>query len=375
MINILYGAVILLISIYVFIKLKYRFWSSQPIFHTYNLLYWFYPPGILQEDIPTKNKFYNEIITCKNYPNLTRQQISLLFSFLKMHYRYLKNTTIILKKSQFMNLFSKDSYISLQYSFVPKKLIAVLTSRQLECIISNKKLSISYFDYLCVHDKYRKKGLASKQIYTHYIKSRKLGNNPIFIYKSYVRPRINVPLTIFNTYIMSSRPWERVNMQLPNTISTHIVGSHNCELVIHFMKEIKQNFKCVITPKTFHLTNFIKNEIIIPTILMDGQTVVGATFFRYNGLTIDDNKMIECVASYCRESHKEIFKKSLSNSIVLLQRKYKFSIIAIENISHNYYLIKRLLERNIPKRIYSTGYYFYNFAYTPFFSPNVFILS
>ena len=136
MLNILYGAVILLISIYVFIKLKYRFWSSQPIFHTYNLLYWFYPPGILQEDIPKKNKFYNEIITCKNYPNLTRQQISLLFSFLKMHYRYLKNTTIKLKKPQFMNLFSKDSYISLQYSFVPKKLIAVLTSRQLECIIS-----------------------------------------------------------------------------------------------------------------------------------------------------------------------------------------------------------------------------------------------
>lgn len=375
MLYLLIYTIIIFLSIFIVIKLKYKFWSSQPVFHTYNLSYWLYPPGILEHDMPKKTKFYDESIICKNYNNLSKFQLTVLYAFLQMHYSYLKNTTITINKNKFMNLFSNDSIISLQYSIFPKKLLGVMTSRQLECIINNQKLVISYLDHLCIHDKYKKRGLGGKQIYTHYLKSRKMDNNEVFIYKNNNRPCINVPLTIFNSYIVSSAPWERLNMQLPNTISTHIIGKHNSELLIHFMQEIKTNFKCVITPKTINLINFIKNEIIIPTILIDNNTVVAAAFFKYNDLSINGEKAIECIASYCRVKYKEYFKKSLSNSIVLLKQKYKFTIIIFENISHNYYLIKRILERNIPKRVYSKGFYFYNFIYTPFFSPNVFLLA
>lgn len=375
MLYLLIYTILIFLSIYITIKLKYRFWSSQPIFHTYNLIYWFHSPGILQNKIPEKNKFYNENIICKKFNKFSNYELTILYAFLQMHYCYLENTTITFNKRLFMNLFSKDSIISLQYSLLPKKLLGIMTSRPLDCIINNKKLSVSYLDHLCIHGKYKKKGLACKQIYTHYLKSRKMGNNEVFIYKNYKRPSINVPITIFNSYMVSSTPWVRINLQLPNTISTHIIGQHNCELIIHFMREIKSNFKCFISPKTFHLSNFIKNEIIIPTVLMDNNTVVAATFFKYNNLSINGEKIIECVASYCRLKYKNIFMKSLSNSIVLLKQKYKFKIIIFENISHNYYLIKRMLERNIPKRVYSAGFYFYNFAYTPFFSPNVFLLA
>ena len=42
---------LLLIAIY---KLKFPFWSRQPVFHFHNLKYWLFPPGIIQHGKPEK---------------------------------------------------------------------------------------------------------------------------------------------------------------------------------------------------------------------------------------------------------------------------------------------------------------------------------
>ena len=66
---------------------------------------------------------------------------------------------------------------------------------------------------------------------------------------------------------------------------------------------------------------------------MDKNTVIAAIFFRRPHITYNGENSIECFGSYCRKGYDDIFKRSFSNSIVLLQKEYKFSILIIENIS------------------------------------------
>ena len=49
----------ILIIIYGYLKVKYKFWYNQPIFHIYDLHYYLYP-GIIDNELPEQeNIFYN----------------------------------------------------------------------------------------------------------------------------------------------------------------------------------------------------------------------------------------------------------------------------------------------------------------------------
>jgi hypothetical protein len=57
-----------------------------------------------------------------------------------------------------------------------------------------------------------------------------------------------------------------------------------------------------------------------------------------------------------------------------MRKDEKTFIIAEAGVNHNG-LLKKALSRSTPKWVCPMAYYFYNFAYRPFFSPNVFILA
>ena len=53
----------ILIALYIiltgYIRIKMKFWRTQPVFHLYNLKYWFNPPGFINAMPPAVNKFVN----------------------------------------------------------------------------------------------------------------------------------------------------------------------------------------------------------------------------------------------------------------------------------------------------------------------------
>lgn len=90
--------ILLIIGIY---KIKFPFWSKQPVFHFHNLKYWIIPPGIIQHKNPEKNKFYDEKIFFDMYDNIPIK-IKNNFSFLLKNIIYLINKKdIILLKWMF----------------------------------------------------------------------------------------------------------------------------------------------------------------------------------------------------------------------------------------------------------------------------------
>ena len=39
-----------------YVRISLKFWSLQPVFHIYNLLYWIRPPGLIHPELPEINK-------------------------------------------------------------------------------------------------------------------------------------------------------------------------------------------------------------------------------------------------------------------------------------------------------------------------------
>jgi len=68
--------VIIYIILYAYIKLRYRFWSLQPVFHIYNLYYLFYE-GVILSELPPKNKYYNPLFKT-DHVNITPEFIDFI---------------------------------------------------------------------------------------------------------------------------------------------------------------------------------------------------------------------------------------------------------------------------------------------------------
>ena len=85
----------LLIAVY---KLKFPFWSRQPVFHFHNLKYWIIPPGIIQHGKPEKDKYYDKDIYFDTYFNTpTKKRHYLHISFRVIFHRTNMKNIILLK--------------------------------------------------------------------------------------------------------------------------------------------------------------------------------------------------------------------------------------------------------------------------------------
>jgi ribosomal protein S18 acetylase RimI-like enzyme len=387
---IVFTIIAILLSLFIFIKVKFRFWSQQPVFHIYNLRYWLFPPGIVQHNSPPVTKYYDYKILCDTYDNLSTEKKELLYSLIKTHFLYKRDVKYIPTKSDIMEYFhgqNEHSFISLCYKYFcefnkktqhysyAKKLVGCMTSRTLECSIEDKTIKTSYVDFLCVHKKYRKKGYAPKIIYTHYKKSRDAGAPVIFLFKREGNINFMIPLTVYYAYTFSTKIWNRVNMNLPNNISCSLITSSNTDLLFHYFQEMRDHFKCFITPVFSNLKNQIDKNLLLPVILLDKENPIGCFFFKNPQTSYDGKKSMECLASYVTPGYEEIFTDSFTNAITLVNKKIPFELFIIENISNNNYIIKEILKKDVLLWKVPMAYYFYNFIYHPFTSPNVFLLN
>ena len=65
--NIILCVIVIIVLLIMVYKIKYKFWSRQPVFHYHNLWYWLFPPGIIQHSKPSKDKFYDRKLYFNDY--------------------------------------------------------------------------------------------------------------------------------------------------------------------------------------------------------------------------------------------------------------------------------------------------------------------
>jgi hypothetical protein len=395
----LYTIGILFIVIFVilsYIKFKYRFWAIQPVFHVYDLPYYLFPPGIINEHLPEKNKYCNFVnIDTLFFEKLTDNQIDRFVRFIQTHFLQNGDNEFLPKKVNiapyfyghnspcFLSFYFEDDVLLDTKTQTPvsapkHKLISVITTRPLHCSIKNASFELYYVDYLCVHTDYRKKGIAPEIIQTHHYHQRIHNKNIVVsLFKREGTLTGIVPLCVYSTYGFDMRKWTTPPTQLPNEVSLVEIGTNTMQHLLDFIDGQAREFDILIQPGFANLTECIKTKNIFVYLLIQNQVTLGAYFFRKTCTYIEPNcEVLSCFCSVTNSSSNIYFVDGYKNAVDQLRRKYpQFQCAVIEGVSHNPCIIVELLKKYETFLISPTAYFFYNFAYPTFYPEKCLIIN
>ncbi len=400
---ILYVLLIFILTIIVFlgyVKIKYQFWALQPVYHYYDILYWFYDKGIIREELPQKTKYTNlKEIKTYDLDHLTNKKLLLKEAITLIQYNYLynkKSSVYFPKEKNVIPYFEGHSnkcfwtFIQKPETFMNtsngklienKLLVGLITSRPLHIKINPKynkqpiNFDLYYVDYLCVKKEYRKKGIAPQLIQTH--EYNQSYNNKRISVSLFKREDVNfngiVSLTKYNSYAFNMFKWIKIPY-LSESYKIIDADKQNIYYLYNFLNEMYSIWDIVIWPEISNLVGLIESKnIIIKMILLD--TEIQAIYFfkktctkltninKFNELN-KSNEILDLYASINRFLSKENFINAFKVGLQeIRQKNVNYGYLMVEDISHNNIIINNLLTKTHPLVISPTAYFFYNFAY------------
>ena len=416
-----------------YIKLTYKFWAYQPVFHVYHLYWWLFPCGIIDYELPKKNKFINPFqIQHFQYPDSYNDKSNELVpwdqmtSFIKQHYLQNKRHELFYNPSlkEIQTYFKGHSYptiVSLYYEkeglieykneknelIERNNIIGCITSRPLYVTFPNessgnnkhhRELTVYYVDFLCVHKQKRKQGIASELIQTHEYYQRRVGhhrnsnnNLHVSLFKREGQLTGIVPLVVFSSmgYMTEHISLDRFQ-KIEDYYSILRLQKSSLQLFFSFIKKNKERFGCIITPHLSNLMFLLEQNILTIYMLMLNDSVLSVYIFRNEHTTEKKRDCISCIGSLSsRNQSKELFGFGFLHCFNLLKREisskkrendkvnHNHTILYIENIGDNLFLNNYVKQFHITKHHDSQipmAYFFYNYAKRPFLEKEVFIL-
>jgi hypothetical protein len=391
--------ILIILLFFAYIRIRFKFWALQPVFHIYDIGYLFFPPGIIRHELPEKNRYTNfKNIETYCYQELSDYKIEKMVQFIRQH--YLKNKDNVFSPS-FENIIpyfkghNQKSFVSFYHisqlvTDVKKgtiedhsQLIGLMTSRPLHISIwrdnTKNTLDAYYVDYLCVHMNHRKQNIAPQIIQTHEYNQRHQNKNiQVSIFKREGELTGIVPLCVYKTYGFSVKKWVKPP-DLPAYYTLLEINAQNFNSLYDFLKKCsKQYFDIIIHTEITNIIELIKTKNIFIYVLMLRGEIISAYFYRKSCVFVEKNlEVLTCIGSindFNINKINEVFIHGFKISFWKIAEKYNFGFAAIENISHNYILIHNLMKKTNPIVISPTAYFFYNFAYPTFSSSKSFIL-
>lgn len=376
---------------YAYVKLRYKFWSLQPVFQYYQWWYWLYPIGILNNELPEKNRFVNldQIITTK-FEEIDKIHLEKYLNLIKIHFLNYKELSFnpedknILSYFESNNIspfftlyFENEKLITENKDIVNnKKLIGGMTSRALNVYIKNKDpFHIYYVDYLCVEKSKRNKNIAPQIIQTHVYNVRRINDNiKTFLFKKDSNLNGIVPLTLYLTNSYNIKEWDLPKMTHPS-FNTLELNKQTLQLFFEFI-DTNNTFKCYISCNPENLLHLIETGNIHGYIVRNNNYVIGVYLFRNSTTLFNKQKVFDLFFSLSnKDKNKENFILGFEKSLLSCYKKEQFTYLSIENMSHNNYIMNMINSRQYqPYKTFPTAYYFYNYINKPFFPNDVAII-
>lgn len=390
---------LIIIFIMGYIRVKFGFWALQPVFHVYNLTYLIWPPGIINHDLPEKNKYTNfKNIETIIYSEISELKINKFVNFVKSHYLQNKDNIYSPKKKNILPYFNGHNTKSF-FSFYTedtlfqdlkkgttiedKKLIGIITGRPIHISINNSKndkinakFDAYYIDYLCVDKNYRKQGIAPQIIQTHYYNQSHINKNiSVSLFKREDELTGIVPLCVYSTYGFHVKKWTKP-LDLHSMYILLEITEQNFHFLLDFIKINSNNFDIVINSDISNIIELIKTKNIFIYVILINDKIISAYFYRKSCTFIEKGlEVLSCFASINNCDSEEIFIHGFKISFWKTAEKNNFGFAAIESISHNNVIIKNLILKTAPLIISPTAYFFYNFAYNTFKPEKVLIIN
>ena len=408
----IYGVCIILICylvIYVYVRSKSAFWSKQPVFHTYDILYWLFPCGIVQHELPEHNKYINfKNIHTFDFKEVQKDQIDSFVNLIQteymrfdeIHYNPSHNELIPYMKGHnspcYLTMYLEDEHLlHTDTNQVTKdiKCMSCITCRPLNIYIDDHKLMAYYIDFLVVSRNNRKNGIAPEMIQTHeYTRRVKNPDIPISIFKRDTDLTNIVPLTTYMNYIFNILRWQKP-LPMQNGFQCIQITKDNIYIIYPYLTNTRQ-FKCIMITELSNLIHLVEtnNIHVYATMRMMQRDVYGIYFFRNSSTMYKKYKMMECFASIFpkigatqekrftftkerRDLHnnrmKNVFIQGFHRAMFACFHQYQYKYLIMENISHNEIIIENIIRKHAPEFTSPSAFYFYNFVHFPFDSSEV----
>lgn len=387
--------IIISLIILLYIKIKYRFWIYQPVFHIYDISYMLNPPGIINDKLPLKNKYTNFTnITTSTFEEISQIKVNKFVNFIKHNYlqngnnRFCPSNKTINSQfashnsSSYFSFYTENIKLNFKNSnniIKDAKILGVITSRPLNVIINSQqsvKFDLYYADYLCVDLKHRKKGIAPNLIQTHEYNQRHLNKNiKVSLFKREDKLTGIMPLCVYKTYGFHLFKWNKPH-PLHSKYSMINIKKENLYKVIDFIKINISLFDIIIKPDCSNILQQIQNESMLIGVIILQDEIKCVYFFKRTHTCIEENmEILTCSASIKTPNFpNEYFIQGFKIMFWDYAEKYNYGCCVIENISQNNLLIQNICIKTKPFITSPTAYYFYNYACHPFNPEKVLII-
>jgi hypothetical protein len=404
MILYIFGFIILcIILFFVYIRLKYKFWALQPVFHFYDLYYWVINVGIIRKELPEKNRYVNlKKITTKIFEDIDERRLKQLILLIRLNYLRNGENKYAPKKENIVPYFVGHnaktywSYFTEPDLLIDNKtgktieetlIVAVMTSRPLHVKINNFRkdaiFDVYYVDYLCVNKGWRKKNIAPQMIQTHeYNQSHNNRKICVSLFKREEELTGIIPLTVYKTYCFNMANWGQPE-QLDARITLLSGDKQNIYYLYTLINEpiintMKNKWDITIYPEISNLMELVATKNLFVKMLVIDGNIEAAYIFRKTCTFIEkDKEIISCIASINSETlSRDTFIKGFKMALWSIIKEHRnFGYLVIEDISDNTCIINNICVKTHPLVVSPSAYFFYNFAYSPFKSERCLIIN
>jgi len=385
---------IVLILAWIIVKIKYKFWSSQPVFHTYDLKYYLFPPGIIRTAIPEKTRYFNPDIQFSEFGDTSNSIKSTFCAFIKRSYlqnganKYAPSKQNIMpyfeghaSKCYLSELSSTENLVDAKTQRIMQrpKMIASMTTRPMACELDGpsgerEAFMCNYVDYLCVDGDNRGKELAAHAIYTHEYYNRRLPNIPVVsVFKREGETMGVVPICKYSMDGFSMRGW-RTMPPLPANVGKVVrCTPTNMYLASDFIRQrAKRDFGLYLGVGDGNLAALLRTGNVYLYLFVNVQGVITSVyFFRHTCTWLSEGEQVlACFASVRGDTSDDLFAHAFKLSVTHIVRtegkRHKYTLLLMENISNNDVLVENLKKRTAVSIREPAAYFFYNFAYRSF---------
>ncbi|MAV56240.1 MAG: hypothetical protein CMI79_01725 [Candidatus Pelagibacter sp.] len=368
--------VLLVLCIAIYIRLKFQFWSIQPVFHLWDLHHWIFTNKVINPELPEINKYVKLLdVQSINVKEASEEHISFVCDFIKTNYLCNKKTSWEPSVDDIISYLDTNLgksfigvYSNTKNSITTKKeLLGVITMRPIFINFKDgTKIVANYVDNLTVRKDSRKQGIAPVLMQTHLYQCRRMGCNPVCFFKREGDMTAIVPLTTFETtgYFIKDIP--NIKFNVPNAALISIKKT-NAQTFINLIKQVEKDYECTVNTELATILSLItNNKLLVYALILQGDIVCCYIFRNTPSFmkTINTSfRIVELICSINKAPYDDIFYAGFSSACRRLNKKWNADVVTIEQVGNNITLAN-LNERHGVTICTScpTAFFLYNYA-------------
>jgi len=325
-----------------YLKLSFRFWSKQPVFHWYDFIHYISGPRQLEKKAPSIDEYVNLL-------NIETTEISEF-----TNNKILDHVVAFVQKQHASGAPSIESlHCNNHPSFLStytnqSQLLGTLTARSLSLYLKGQKeLPIYYFDNLCVHRGIRIPKIAPQLLRTTYYRlSRLQPSITAYLFKMEEANTSIVPLVTYTSKVYTTDTIPMTSFPHASHVLIEI-NKNKLALLLELINIHRPRFDCVLLPSVSNILHMlVQGKWKVYGILEKDQLKAAYIFTSGEKCTHLTGSIYGC-------EFLDIFQIGFEQACAIMKKQN----VVIYNIGDNI----RLKMRGIPMHEYPSSYYLYNY--------------